>query len=422
MRNHRLALASLTLVVVTACGGAGPVGIAKAAVPRASADPAAATEAGTAIDAFAFDLFRAAVPAGSSGVVSPASIVLALAMARTGAAGETAAQMDAVLHGVAADANADWLNALSAALADRTGTFKDQGGTDQPVTLRLVDEAFAQKDITWEQAYLAALKSRFDAGVRLVDFAADPEAARQAINAWVKDATEQRIPELLAKGVIDQQTALVLVNAIYLRAAWQTAFPEASTKPASFTRADGSTVLVPTMHVAADMRYASGPGWEAVEIPYVGGSLALDIVLPDDTAAFEATLDGTAWTRVAGAFQDASVTLSLPKFGLETATDLAEVLKALGMPDAFDAGRADFSGMTAAERLVITAVIHQANIDVDEKGTTAAAATAVVMGRTSLPTLQVTMAVDHPFLFVLRDVPTGTILFMGRVMEPAVRG
>jgi len=421
MQRRVSGLLVIALAVVTACSGTGPVGLAIAAVPRASAAPADASAAGAAIDAFAFELLRAALPSGQGGVVSPASVVLALAMARAGARGTTATQMDAVLHGVASDANASWLNALDAALAARSGTFKDEAGQDQAVALRIANAAFAQRDLKFEQAYLEALAARFGAGVRLVDYVKDPEAARQAINGWVKDQTEKRIPELIPQGVIDQLTALVLVNAIYLKAAWATAFPEASTKPADFTRVDGTTTQVPTMFVTADLGYAAGDGWRAVELPYVGGSLAFDVIVPDDLAAFEASLDGTRWSAITSALVETQVDLGMPKFGLETMTDLRTVLIALGMPDAFDPDVADFSGMTAADRLFITAVIHQANIDVDEKGTEAAAATAVVMGRASLPAQTATLRVDRPFLFVLRDVPTGTILFIGRVMEPAIR-
>ena len=422
MKRRVSGLCVIALAVVTACSGTGPVGLAIAAVPRASAAPADANAAGEAIDRFSFELLRAALPSGQSGVISPASVVLALAMARAGARGTTATQMDAVLHDVASDANAGWLNALDAALATRSGTFKDEAGQDRTVTLRIANAAFAQRDMKFEPAYLEALAARYGAGVRLVDYVADPEAARLAINGWVKDRTEKRIPELIPEGVIDQLTALVLVNAIYLKAAWATAFPEAATKPAGFTRVDGTTTQVPTMFVTADLGYAAGDGWRAVELLYVGGSLALDVIVPDDLATFEASLDGTRWQAITAALVETQVDLGMPKFGLETMADLRTVLAALGMPDAFDAGLADFSGMTAADRLVITAVIHQANIDVDEKGTEAAAATAVVMGRTSLPARTATLLVDRPFLFVLRDVPTGAILFIGRVMEPAIRG
>jgi len=417
-----LRLAILALVMsLTACGGSSS-GIAMGAEPRANADPADAALAAAAINAFGFDLLAAATKPDENAVLSPASVAIALAMARAGAKGETAGQMDAVLREVASDRHPGWLNALDAALAARTGRFKDSDGQDVDVTLRIANAPFAQQGMAWEQAYLDALSSRFGAGLRLVDYERAAEAARLAINAWVDERTEQRIPELLQQGSIDSSTALVLVNAIYLKAAWQTAFYENATAPAPFTRLDGTTIDVATMHLTAELRYAAGAGWQAVELPYVGNALAMTIIVPDDLAAFAPGLDGGAFASIVAAMSQRSVILSLPKWGQETRASLADVLAGMGMPDAFDPGVADFTGMTSQERLFITAVVHQANIDVDEKGTEAAAATAVVMGRTSIPTDQVSLVVDRPFLFALRDTRTGAILFLGRVVEPAVRG
>jgi serpin B len=407
---------------VVACNGTGSVGLAMAAVPRAAVDPAEALDAARAINAFGFEFLGTLDDGTTNAVVSPASIVLALAMARAGARGETAAQMDAVLRDVASDEHAGWLNALDLALAARTGTFKDGNGDDMDVVLRIANTTFAQRDYPWHQAYLEALASRFGAGVHLADFLAETEAARLAINAWVDDRTEHRIPELLEPGVLDDLTRMVLVNAIYLKAAWLYPFDEDDTATAPFTRLDGTTLDVPTMHQAEMLAYAEGDGWQAVELPYVGGALAMTIIVPDDLSEFEATLDGESFATIEQGFEQRLVRLWLPKFGIETKAELGDVLKVMGMPLAFDPDRADFSGMTDQERLYIDAVIHQANIDVDEKGTTAAAATAVVMRAGSAPPEPVELRVDRPFLFALRDVPTGAILFLGRVVEPAERG
>jgi serpin B len=356
-------------------------------------------------------------------VVSPASIALALAMARAGALGETASQMDAVLHDAASDAHPTWMNALEAALASRTGTFKDAGGKDQAVSLRIANATFSQADMHLQPAYLRALAERFGAGMRLVDFRTATEAARLAINGWVADQTEQRIRELLEKGVLDDMTRLVLVNAIYLKAAWLNPFQENATAPAPFTHLDGATSEVPTMHLVAELPYAEGDGWRAVELPYVGDSLAMTIVVPDDFAAFTAGLDAPTFRAITDALAESQpeVTLAFPKFGTETKVDLATVLAEMGMPLAFDPYRADFSGITTEAQLYISAVIHQANIDVDEKGTEAAAATAVVMRDTAMPADHVTFNVDHPFVFALRDVPTGSIVFLGQITTPTVR-
>jgi len=426
------ALLALALVAVTACspvtgspGTGAPVdiGLAIANAPRAAASADDAAAAAAAINDFGLELYRAALGPDENGVVSPASIAIALAMARAGARGETAAQMDEVLRSVAADSNAPWLNALDQALTSRSGTFQDMAGKDVDVALRIANAPFAQRDMTLEPAYLEALAARFGAGVRLVDYKTDTEGVRQAINAWVSDQTEARIRELLAKGDLDAMTRLVLVNAIYLKAAWLTPFAVEGTKPAPFTRLDGSTVDVPMMAAIETLPYADGAGWRAVELPYVGDALALTVIVPDDLASFTASLDEPTFEAIAAKLADgtANVTLAFPKFGTETKTDLAEVLGPLGMPDAFDPTKADFSGITDAERLYISAVIHQANIDVDEKGTEAAAATAVVMRATALPSGQVTFNVDHPFLFALRDVTTGAIVFLGQIATPSAR-
>jgi serpin B len=398
----------------------GDISIARADVPRSSAAPADAASAGSAINAFGLDLYRAITADSPNAVFSPASIALALGMARAGARGETAAEMDAVLHELASDEHAGWLNALDQALASRSGTFDDMSGAPLEVALRIANAPFAQRDMALEQAYLDALAARYGAGLRLVDYISDTEGARRLINGWVDEQTEERIPELLAPGVLTPLSRLTLVNAIYLKAPWLNPFRAEATSPGSFTRLDGSAVTVPLMAVGEVMSYAAGNGWRAVEIPYIGGSLAMTVIVPEDLAAFEQGLTADGLAAITDALAETQVSLTFPRFSIETKADLADILAALGMPSAFDDSRADFSGITTAEILVIAAVIHQANIDVDEKGTEAAAATAVVMRASGMPAEPVTLRVDRPFIFALRDVPTGAILFMGRVADPSI--
>ncbi len=430
MRRHLAALAALVLTVTVACGGAagppaasGPTGITLAAahVPRAAVSSADATAAAAAIDAFGLDLLRV-LARGNNTVVSPASIAIALAMAQAGAGGQTASQMNAVLHGAGSGSGAE-INALDQALAERNGTFTDAEGHDLTVALRVANAPFAQAGMALAPSYLDALASRFGAGLRLVDYRRDPEAARNLINAWVKSQTEGRIPRLLAPGILDTLTRLTLVNAIYLKAPWQVPFDAELTTPSPFTQTDGSTVAVPTMAGGGQqLRYAEGSGWKAVELPYAGGSLAMTIVVPDDLAAFVQHLDATQFGQITGALATREVELWLPRFAIQAETDLAGTLSALGMPLAFDSRLADFSGITAEERLHISAVVHQANISVDEKGTEAAAATAVVMAATAMPADSVMLRVDRPFLFAVRDLPTGAILFLGQVADPGAGG
>lgn len=395
------------------------IGLAIADVPRASASPEDAGAAASAINEFGLDLYRRAAAGTDNVVVSPASIALALSMARAGARGTTADEMDAVLHDVAADANAAWLNALDRALAARSGSFPDSSGTRHDITLRIANAPFAQFDMTLKPAYLEALAERFGAGIRLVDYARETEAARRLINGWVDEQTERRIPELLVPGILTIDTRLTLVNAIYLKAPWLTPFAVALTTQGTFSRADGTTVEVPMMAQTAELRYAEGEGWRAGELPYVGDALALTVIVPDELAAFESSLDADGLASVVAGLEERRVALTFPRFGIETKVELASVLAELGMPTAFS-GAADFSGITTDELLFISKVVHQANIDVDEKGTEAAAATAVVMERTAAPTEPVTMRVDRPFLFALRDVPTGALLFLGRVADPSI--
>ena len=393
--------------------------VAHSDVARASADAATAVDAVNALDRFGLAMYAELARGSDSALVfSPASIALALAMARTGARGDTASQMDTVLGGIGSDAAAQSLNALDQALATRSGTFKAHDGESYDLLLSIANAPFAQKDTHWEQPFLDALASRYGAGVRLVDFKTDTEGARKQINAWVDQETRKRIPELLAAGLLDPLVRLVLVNAIYLKAPWLTAFPAEATRDGTFDRLDGSSVKVPMMSLTEDLPYAAGDGWQAVELPYVGGSLALDIIVPDDFRTFEASAS-TLVPAATRALTPRHIDLTMPRFKAETKVDLVQLLKTMGMPLAFDPERADFSGMTTDEQLYVSNVVHQANISVDEKGTEAAAATAVVMRTTAMPAEPVKLVVDRPFFFVLRDLPTGADLFVGHIVDPS---
>jgi serpin B len=446
-----------------------PADLAVSDVPRAASSPADAKKAAASINAFGIDLYQRMLADGllkpaEGAVISPTSIALALAMARAGAKGETAAEMDAVLHTAGWQALGPGLNALEQALASRDATWSDEEGRHHELKLRIANAAFAQQGWAIVQGYLDAIAAAFGAGLRLVDYKADPEAARQLINAWVSRQTAKRIPELIPKAdppLISPVTRLVLVNAIYLKANWEIEFAAEEvgepTEPGRFTRLDGSFVTVPTMSLQGEqiVPYASGSGWKATELRYLGANgstpLAMTLVLPDDLAAFEqdlsparlsgviAKLDAqrTRLTRVwyqsenlgdCGTYAY-SLHLFMPRFGIDTAAALKASLTSLGMPLSFDPERADFTGIHRPEappdRIYVSEVIHQANIDVDEKGTEAAAATAVMMATggctSSAPARELTLRLNRPFLFVLRDVETGAILFIGRVVDPSVR-
>ncbi len=424
---RRLVVGTLALVTLSGCGPTGggggtgdDVALAAANVPRLITTANDAADAGTAVNAFGLDLYRLAAgqdPAANL-VLSPASIALALSMASAGARGATATEMDAVLHGLGSDEHAAWPAALDAALATRTGTFPESDGEPADVTLRIANAPFAQRDMALERPYLEGLGARFGAGLRLVDYRHAPEPARALINGWIADQTEQRIPQLLAQGTVTGRTRLALVNAIYLKAAWRMPFDDGSTTPGPFTRSDGTSVVVPVMSVMDQFGYASGERWRAVELPYVGGELAMLILVPDDLAAFETTLDGRALAAITGALEPREVDLRLPRFATRSQLELRDLLATLGMSTAFS-DDADFSAITTDEPLQIAAVVHQADIDVDEHGTEATAATAVLMRPASLPIDIVDLSVDRPFLFALRDLETGAVVFLGRIADPS---
>jgi len=456
---------------IALAGGLSEIVLAQADVARAAADPAAAKSAAASIAAFGLDLYRTlladpSLDLGAKNVVfSPTSIALALAMAHAGARGETAAEMDAVLHTTGWDELGAGLNALEQALASREASWRDYQEQLHELRLRIANAPFAQRDWSIEQGYLDAIAGAFGAGLRLVDYVADPEAARGLINVWVKATTAGRIPKLIPDPpprLIDENTRLVLVNAMYLKANWEIGFGgyARETTPRPFTRLDGAAVSVPTMSLYGEQAVplASGSGWKATELRYLGAGgstpLAMTLIRPDDLAAFEGSLTSDQLAAVvakldaqrrrlqevtfSGEDDDGAgdcgtyayqVNVYMPRFSIDTAARLGDPLKALGMPRAFDPAEADFTGIHVPEHagdgIFIGSVIHQANIDVDEKGTEAAAATAVEMATGGCtgpnPAKTVTLRLDRPFLFLVRDVETGAILFMGRVVDPSVK-
>jgi serpin B len=401
-------------------GCASPASAAGLATSDASRAPGTAEEArqtAESMDAFGFDLYHR-LGADGNLVFSPASIYVALSMAGAGARGETATQIETVLHQSPGAARGNGVNSLDQALAALSGTWTDQAGKPHDVRLSIANAPFAQNGMRIAPDYLDVLASSYGAGLRLLDYRTDPLGATKAINAWVSDRTEKRIPKLIDPP-LDSMTRLVLVNAIYLKAPWTDPFSDSRTADAPFTRADGTTVSVPTMNRSFETSYAQGDGWQAVQLPYADGSLAMTIVVPSDLAAFEAGLDGSRFASIVGALSGAEVHLWLPRFKTETKARLGDLLNQLGMPLAMDPSRADFSGITTEQALFISDVIHQANITVDEKGTEASAATAVVMAGSARPTEVKTLKVDRPFLFALRDTKTGAILFLGRIVDPS---
>jgi serpin B len=421
--THKLAvLAVVGALALVGCGGGQTVKTAEAKSPvaRATVPASEAALAAAAVNRFGFALLRPELGGKKGNVALSAwSVATALMMVRAGAAGTTAGEMDTVLGITDVAARHREMNALDAQLALRPGTFKT-GGQDLHVELAAANRAFAQKGTPFAQAFLDELAASYGAGVGIVDFQTATEQARQGINGWVAEKTKDRIRELLEPGILDVDTRLVLVNAVYLHADWADPFEEHDTSDGTFHAAGGDVTARMMRNVVSGL--SSGDGWKAVDLPYAGNSLSMTIVVPD-AGRFDQVVAGLdpALLAAATTMRKAQVQLALPKFDIEKATKLNESLAALGMPTAFNPKAADLSGMTTREKLYLSHVVHQANVTIDEKGTTAAAATAAVVNTTSAPLIEERLDVDRPFVFLLRDRPTGAVLFAGQVTNPTTK-
>jgi serpin B len=368
--------------------------------------------------AFGWELYREIVKDGENLFFSPHSISVALAMTWAGARSNTETEMADALHFTLGQERLHpAFNALDLELATRA----EESGADAPLPFRLnvTNALFGQVDYTFLDPFLDTLAINYGAGLRLMDFVNATEESRIAINAWVADKTEDRIEELIAQGIIDAATRLVLVNAIYFTASWAEPFDEANTTRDGFTLLDGTDITTPTMHGNAAMVYANGPNYQAAQVPYDGQQLAMLLIVPDvgQFAAVESALSANAVAQIRSELTVHQVDLALPKFSFRSLVPAKEPLKSLGMVDAFG-GAADLSGMNGTGGLFIQDVVHQGFIAIDEKGTEAAAATAVIVGETSAPPAA-TLTVNRPFMFAIIDRPTGATLFIGRVVDPS---
>jgi len=370
--------------------------------------------------AFAFDMYQVLRKEDRNLFYSPYSILLALAMTYAGARGETAQQMADTLHFVLSqDRLHPAFNSVDIELSQRGKGAKgrDRGG----FRLNIVNAIWGQEDYKFLTEFLDLVAENYGAGLRTLDFASAPEQSRVTINNWVSDQTEGRIEDLIPPGLINALTRLVLTNAIYFNAAWQYPFNEDMTTDGPFYLLDGSEVTVPMMRQTESFGYAEGDGYLAVELPYDGSELSMVILLPQagQFEVFEGSLDAQRVAAIVKDLEFRRVTLTMPKFEFESSFSLRETLIALGMPLAFS-GNADFSGMTGNRDLFIANVIHKAFVLVDEAGTEAAAATAVIMPTFMPPEGPVEVTVDRPFIFLIRDIKTDAILFLGRVLNPSV--
>ena len=420
---------ALLLLVAVACGDA-PGHSAEVRSTKARATPSAVAaelkELASGNNAFAFDLYQVLAREDGNLFYSPYSISLALAMTYAGARGGTEHQMaDTLRFHLPQDRLHATFNALDTALASRGEGARGKDG--EGFRLHIANAVWGQQGYAFREPFLDVLAEHYGAGLKPVDFAGAPEASRLIANDWVAERTEDRIKDLIPPGVIDGLTRMVLTNAVYFNAAWSDPFDEHGTRARPFHLLDGSIVEVPMMSTEAEFGHAAGDRYQIVDLPYSGHELAMTILLPDRGRfdEFEEALDAARASRSIKALASRPVNLDLPRFEFESRFRLVETLKAMGMPDAFDSSASDFAGMDGKSCLAgdqgclyIGAVIHKAFVSVDEEGTEAAAATAVGMAAESAKPLPIRVTVDRPFIFLIRDRATDTILFVGRVAQP----
>jgi serine protease inhibitor len=367
-------------------------------------------------NAFAFDLY--AHLAGQKGNLffSPYSVSTALAMTYAGARGQTAIEMCETLHFPLPQ---EELHPAFARL------LKEMDGKDKnrPFEMHIANALWGQKDYGFLNELLEVTKTNYGAGLREVDFVKDTEGARQTINRWVEEQTNDKIKELIQPRILDSDTRLVLTNAIYYKAPWQTPFSEGRTKEGEFHVTSDQKVMHPIMHQTGEFKYLDVGEFQLLDMPYKGYDQSMVVLLPkktDGLAELEKTLTAQNLENWLTKGRERQVDVTFPRFKFMHAFELNKKLADMGMPDAFTPD-ADFSGMNGRKDLSISNVIHQAFVDVHEKGTEAAAATAVVMARASAPPEPpAKFQADHPFVFVIRDNRTGSILFLGRVINPDV--
>ncbi len=397
-----------------------------ASAPAEDAEPPSVVPGNSA---FAFDLFARLRLEPGNLFVSPYSISTALAMTYAGARGETAAEMARVMHfDLPQEKLHPAMGALIRALNERTIQAQWKSDPDagkKPYEMVVANALWGQQGYPFEPAFLDGVQAHYGGGFQPLDFRADPEVARRAINAWVAKKTADKIRELLAAGQVTSDARLVLTNAIYFKSAWDEPFQERATQPAPFHLGRDRSQDVPTMHRSGHLGFVEEPSFWAVELPYQRGELAMIFLVPKDADGLPSLEQGLTADRVQATIASLKpewVALALPRFKFSARFVLNDALQALGMKQAFGFPAADFSGISPTRELFIGFVIHQAYVDVHEQGTEAAAATAVGMRAGGVPPPPKPVKIDRPFLFLIRDQASGSILFLGRVADPGGDG
>ncbi len=376
-------------------------------------DVTAQKENASNLNAFTLALFRALRQGndpGANTLASPYSVDTALAMVYAGAKGQTADEMREVLH---YEANTPEFHR---AMGDLGRSLE----SSEEYQLHVANALWPHVRYTLLDSYLDLMREAYETDVTRLDYENNVELARQTINDWVEEKTEDRIEDLIPEGVLDSMTRLVLTNAIYFKGLWLSQFKKDNTSEAPFTLLDGSTRNVPMMKQRNDFRYFANDWLQAVDLPYTGERVAMTILLPRDATnltQLESELSPQWLESTLAEMAEQEIDLSLPRFTMNAKSSLSDVLRGMGMTTAFSEN-ADFSGMSGVPDLFISDVIHQAFIEVNEEGTEAAAATGVVMKLTAAPMEIPAFVADHPFVFLLRDTKTGCILFTGVLAKP----
>jgi serpin B len=408
---------TLAWIAASGCSGS-------SAQPVVCNAPAASTSSSKALAAantdFAASFFApAAAAAGASGnlIFSPYSVSATLTMVDAGAVGDTASQIQSVLH----------LPGSAAAIAPAYATLacgNETDGTSHGNQLSIANSVWAQRAKSFERSFVSLLANGYAAPLQQVDFAGNADAATSTIDQWVSTQTRGKIPTLLLPGDVDASTRLVLVDAVYFAGTWENGFDPSLTAPKPFTLSDGTRVDVPTMggSVTAGgntiQMKANGPWITTLELPYEGGALAMDIIMPTGSLSeFESGLTSDTLSKAVDSAASGSrqMQVALPKWSFGTRVALAPVLAAMGIENVFDPQTADLSGMDGEHDLYVSRVVQQALIQVDEQGTVAAAATGAGVG---VETVAAPTSINQPFLFVIRDTTNGSILFLGHVEDP----
>jgi len=399
-------------VAIAAC-------VAVAAAGCTQRDPRAISELTPALEPvvhgnneFAVKLYKAAAATPGNLFFSPFSVSAAFGMTYAGAASSTAQEMRDVLS-IQAD-DAAYHQEFGALIADLGGAHEGRG-----YELRIANRLFGQKDFAFQKPFLDVTSTDYGAPLERLDFT-DPEAARTHVNQWTSDQTEGKIPELFGAGDIDAQTQLVLANAIYFHADWKLQFDPANTQDSSFFLANGETEQVPMMFQDGKFRVNAVDAYSTLEMNYADDELSMVLVIPAESHTLpevESNLTADALQGMIDGAREEEVSVGLPRFKLDARLPLKDLLEGMGMKNAFDSEAADFSGIadTSAGNLFLQTAVHQAYVQVDEEGTEAAAATGVGVGLTSAPP---SLYADHPFLFLIRDRLTSSILFAGRIEDP----